>query len=676
MDEGGKVDLEALLKEAGSLYTPFEAREIVKGVLAAAPGLEGGAWLSLVAPQPSPELEQALLALRDDLAHRPAVGRADHAARLVILRTRLESHGLQGFLVPRADEHQGEYVPAHSERLAWLTGFTGSAGLAVILRDRAALFVDGRYTLQARAEVDGEAYGIRHLTDDPPEKWLAVQLDRDHRGTPAEPRLGYDSWLHTPDQVERLKAACDKAGAHLVPVDGNPVDAIWRDQPPPPLGPVVPHPPVFAGKDARDKLRDLAEALAADRQDAVVLTAPDTIAWLFNIRGADVPCTPLPLGFAAVEANGTARLFMDPRKLTPAARRHLEGIALLETPRALGTALARFGLERKRVRLDTASAAAWIADKLRAAGATVAPGADPCLLPKARKNAAELKGMRAAHRRDGVALCRFLAWLDREAPKGELTELDAVRRLEAFRGIDGSFRGPSFATIAAAGPNGAIVHYRADEDSNRRLEPGSLFLVDSGGQYPDGTTDVTRTIAIGSPTDEMKDRFTRVLKGHIALAGARFPKGTSGSQLDVLARRALWEAGVDYDHGTGHGVGCYLSVHEGPQRISKLPNKVALEPGMVLSDEPGYYKAGAYGIRIENLVAVQALPTPAGGERELLGFEVLTLAPIDRALIQKALLASDEAAWLDAYHARLREVLTPLLDGETGRWLAEATRHI
>ncbi|MEO5337175.1 MAG: aminopeptidase P family protein [Magnetospirillum sp. WYHS-4] len=672
-DGGG--DLERLLAEAGSPYSPAGVRDIVRGVLAASTGRDGDAWTSLIAAGSHPDLEQHLLTLKEDMAAgwRDGLAEGDRHTRLVVLRTHLEARGLHGFIVPRADEHQGEYVPRRSERLAWLTGFTGSAGVAVVLRDRAALFVDGRYTLQAAAEVDGDDWRILHLTDQPPDQWLAEVLDRDHRGGPAAPRLGYDPWLHTPEQVERYKAACEKAGGRLVPLDDNPIDAIWRDQPPPPLAPVVPHPPVFAGRDAADKLLELASVLGTERQDAVVLTASDSIAWLFNIRGGDVPHAPLPLGFAIVMADASARLFMDPRKLTPAVRRHLDPIATLEPVRALATGLARLGLEKRRVRLDNASANAWIADRLLASGAAVVHGSDPCALPKARKNPAELKGIRAAHRRDGVALVRFLAWLAREAPKGEITEMAAARHLESLRSADGSFRGPSFPTIAGAGPNGAIVHYRATEKTDRLLEPGGLFLVDSGGQYPDGTTDVTRTVAIGTPTDAMRDHFTRVLRGHIALASARFPKGTAGSQLDALARRPLWEAGLDYDHGTGHGVGCYLSVHEGPQRISKLPNRVPLEPGMVLSDEPGYYKAGAYGIRIENLMVVKALGVPADGEREMLGFEILTLAPVDRAAIAKSLMSADEILWLDAYHARVRETLGPLLDAEAARWLEQAT---
>lgn len=680
MNHGGMGkddDLARLLAEAGSSLTPAEVREIVRGVLAAG-GTAGETWTSLIAPQAIPALETRLQALRDEIAAgwHDGLGEGDRHTRLVILRTRLEERNLQGFLVPRADEHQGEYVPPRAERLAWLTGFTGSAGMAIVLRDRAALFVDGRYTLQAAAEVRNEDYEIRHLVEETPEKWLAERLAPEQRGTPAEPRIGYDPWLHTPDQVERLRVACAKAGAHLVPLDDNPVDSVWRDQPPAPLGPVVPYPPVFAGRDVNDKLLEIASVIATDRQDAAVVAAPDSLAWLFNIRGCDVPYAPLPLGFAIVGADASARLFIDPRKLTPAARRHLEGFATVETPQALATALAQFGIDKRKVRLDGASVPSWIADRLRATGAIVEAGADPCLLPKARKNSAELKGMRAAHKRDGAALVRFLAWLEREAPGGGVTEVAAAHRLDAFRQMDPACRGLSFPTIAGAGPNGAIVHYRATAKTDRPLEVGNLFLVDSGGQYLDGTTDVTRTVAIGTPDAEMRDRFTRVLKGHIAVAAALFPKGTTGSQLDPLARRALWEAGLDYDHGTGHGVGCYLSVHEGPARISKLPNRVVLEPGMVLSDEPGYYKTDAYGIRIENLVAVKAVPAPEGAERELLGFEVLTLAPIDRNLIDRDLLEAREIAWLDAYHARVRDSVKPLVDIETARWLDKATRPL
>ncbi|MGH6989949.1 MAG: M24 family metallopeptidase, partial [Stellaceae bacterium] len=571
-------------------------------------------------------------------------------------------------LVPRADEHQGEYVPPSAERLAWLTGFTGSAGLAAVLGERAALFVDGRYTLQARNEVDAALYEQRHLTEAPASDWIAETL------RPGE-ALGYDPRLHTLPEIERYAAAAAKAGGSLRALQENPLDIVWRDRPAPPLAPAVPHELRFAGRSSEDKRREIAASLAADRIDAAVLTAPDSIAWLLNIRGGDVPYTPLPLSFAILNADRTLALFIDPRKLTAATRGFLGNAIRVAKPDDFGPALETLGHDGKRVSVDPAHASAWVFDRLKAAGAQIHRAADPCLLPKACKNPVELQGCRAAHHRDGAALTRFLAWLAAEASKGELREIAVSDRLEEFRRTGEHFRGLSFPTISGAGANGAIVHYRAQPSSERPLQPGSFYLVDSGAQYLDGTTDVTRTIAIGEPSPEMRDRFTRVLKGHVALAMCRFPKGTTGSQLDALARHALWQVGCDYDHGTGHGVGSYLAVHEGPQRISKVPSGQPLLPGMIVSDEPGYYRAGAYGIRIENLVAVVELKDESA-ERPLYGFETLTLAPIDRNAIEPALMTDGEINWLDAYHARVRDMLTPVLDPATATWLAAATEPL
>ena len=593
----------------------------------------------------------------------------DRADRLTRLRVELGRRNLEGFLVPRADEHQGEYVAPRSERLGWLTGFMGSAGVAIVLLDRAAIFVDGRYVLQVRDETDPDQFEPLHSADVTPEAWLRGALQPGMR-------LGYDPWLHTPDGVERLRAACERAGAELAPCPDNPLDAVWQDQPDPPLDPVRPYPLDHAGEASADKRRRLGEALAEDRIDAAILTLPDAIAWLLNVRGTDIPHTPVVLCFAILHAQGQVDLFLDSRKVSDAGRAHLGPEVAIHVPGALGDALDRLGKEGKAVRLDPATAPSWIADRLAAAGARIARGPDPCALPKACKNPTELDGIRAAHLRDGVALTRFLAWIAREAPSGVLDELTASDRLEAFRRETNALQDLSFDTISAAGPNGAIVHYRASPRTNRRIEPGQLYLLDSGGQYLDGTTDVTRTAAIGTPTDEQRDRFTRVLKGHIALARARFPEGTTGSQLDTLARHALWQAGLDFDHGTGHGVGAYLSVHEGPQRISKMPSSIALKPGMIVSNEPGYYKAGAFGIRIENLVAVRPAESLPGGERPMLSFETLTLAPIDRALVDSSLLSDSEREWLNAYHAEVRERLSPLVDAETRAWLEDVTRPI
>jgi Xaa-Pro aminopeptidase len=598
-----------------------------------------------------------------------SVGAETIRERVERLRRELGKEGLTGFLVPRADEHQGEYVPPHAQRLGWLTGFTGSAGLAVVLTDTAAIFVDGRYTLQVRDETPADVFEHHHVTESPPAEWLRARLG-------AGDRLGYDSWLHTIEGVERLQATCGKVGATLVAVTENLVDRIWDDQPPPPRGPIVPHDLKHAGRPAPDKRREIAELLAKDAIDAAVLAAPDSIAWLLNVRGSDVAHTPLPLGFAIAHRDGAVDLFVDSAKLTPGLREHLGDSVHVLPPDALGPALDRLGAARRTVQVDPGATAAWIIQRLTAAGATVVRTADPCLLPKATKNDVELAGARSAHEKDGIALGRFFAWLAREAPAGRLTEITAAERLDALRAEEPLFRDVSFPTISGAGPNGAVVHYRATPRTDRRIEPGMLYLVDSGAQYLDGTTDVTRTVAIGPPTAEQRDRFTRVLRGHIALATARFPKGTTGSQLDALARAPLWDAALDYDHGTGHGVGSYLSVHEGPQRISKVGNSVALRPGMIVSNEPGYYKTGEYGIRIESLVVVVPVPAPAGGEVTLYGFETLTLAPIDRALVEPALLTAAERAWLDAYHARVREAIAPKVDRDTAAWLAEATRPL
>ena len=592
--------------------------------------------------------------------------RADtFADRLARLRAELTARGLDAFLVPRSDEHQGEYVPARADRLAWLTGFTGSAGMAAVAADRAAVFVDGRYTLQAEAEVDGALYAYRHIAEQPVTDWIAEALS-------AGQRLGYDPWLVTPAQLARYRAACDKAGVELVAADGNPLDAVWPDQPGPPLAPVTLLDEAFTGESSADKRRRIGRELAGAGDDAVVLTAPDSIAWLFNVRGGDVPFTPFALSFAILHGDGAVQWFIDERKLTAETRERLDNQVTVHAPEDLSQALDALGQANKTVRADQMTAAAWIHQRLADAGAKVQPGADPCQLAKALKTSAQQSGMRAAHKRDAVAVTRFLAWLDANASAGDVGEIAAADTLEAYRREKPEFRGLSFPTISGAGPNGAVVHYRVTPETELKLEAGSLYLVDSGAQYPDGTTDITRTVAIGAPSADMRRHFTLVLKGHIALARAVFPKGTSGSQLDVLARAALWRDGLDYDHGTGHGVGSYLSVHEGPQRISKMPSTVALEPGMVISNEPGYYLGGAYGIRIENLVMVVPAAGDAGAAGHL-AFETLTLAPIDRNLIDIELLAADEVAWLNDYHARVLDALAGQLPADVGAWLAAAT---
>ncbi len=593
-------------------------------------------------------------------------GNRDGLARL---RSLMAAAGVDAFLVPRADEHQGEYVPKCAERLAWLTGFTGSAGLAAVTKADAALFVDGRYVVQAPQQVDTAAFEVLLIPGAKLEDWLGTKLK-------AGAVVGFDPKLHTQNMIEDLAKHLEAKGIKLKALAGNLLDKAWgKARPAAPTSPIVPHPLKYAGKSAEAKITDLQAALKKDDADAVVLTLPDSIAWLFNIRGADVAHNPVPLAFAIVPVAGKPELFVEAAKIGAETRAHLAPVAKLLAPADLAKRLAAFKAQGKRVRLDPATAGVWFFRKLAGGKAKIVRGADPCLLPKARKNTAEIKGTRAAHKRDGAAVVRYLAWLDREAAGGKLDEITASRKLEETRAETQALKEISFDTISGSGPNGAIVHYRVTSATNRKLKSGELFLLDSGAQYVDGTTDITRTIAIGKPTREMQERFTLVLKGHIAIATARFPKGTRGIELDPFARRALWEAGLDFDHGTGHGVGSYLSVHEGPQSISKR-GMVPLEPGMIISNEPGYYKEGAYGIRIENLVLVAEAEKPSGGEREIMSFETLTLVPIDRRLVLPAMLTPEERAWLNAYHTRVAEVLAPELSPAERAWLMSATAPV
>jgi Xaa-Pro aminopeptidase len=594
--------------------------------------------------------------------------RAESVARVAALRAELARRGLSGFIVPRADRHQNEFVPASEERLAWLTGFTGSAGCAVVLPERAAIFVDGRYQLQVRDQVDTTLFTVCHLVDEPPEKWLQT-----HLGPGAQ--FGYDPWLHTVDGVEKLEKACAEVGAELVAVEGNPVDVVWTERPPPPKGAMIAHPFRFAGEEAAAKIARIRGKLIDLRADALVVSDPQSVAWTFNIRGSDIPHVPVALAFAIIKKDERATIYVDWAKLDDEIRELLKPHADLRWPDELIPDLAGLGREQRTVRIDQATAASTIAHLVTTRGGRISRGSDPIAMMKAVKNNAEIDGARAAHRRDGAAVTRFLAWFDREAARSRITEIDAVAAIESFRRETGALKDVSFPTIAGAGPNGAIVHYRVTRNSNRPIVPNDLFLIDSGAQYQDGTTDITRTIAVGNPSTEMRDRFTRVLKGHIAIARAVFPEGSTGAQLDPLARQALWAAGLDFDHGTGHGVGSYLSVHEGPARISKL-GTVPLKRGMILSNEPGYYKEGRYGIRIENLVLVTEAPHVAGAEKALNTFETLTLVPIDRCLIDPHLLTADEIAWLDAYHARVAQALIYMVDPETRPWLEAATRPL
>ncbi|MCR5876368.1 aminopeptidase P family protein [Phenylobacterium sp. J426] len=590
------------------------------------------------------------------------------AKHVPLIRKAMQQQGLDGFLVPHEDEHQNEYLPEANDRLAWASGFTGSAGAAVILQDKAAIFVDGRYTLQVRDQVDPGVFEIRDLVEGGVPAYLETAAAKGQR-------IGYDPRLHSPDALHWLKAAAAKAGAELTPVEANPVDAAWgQDRPAQPVAPVVPHPAQYSGEDSNAKRARIGEIIAGKGADAAVLTAPASLAWLFNVRGGDVIRSPLPLGQAIVNKDGSARLFLDSQKVTPELPAWLGNQVRLETPEDLPQALG--DLKGKKVVVDPAQSSAWYFEALQAAGAEVVRGEDPCALPRACKNAIEIEGSRQAHIRDGAALTRFLHWLATEGQTNPPDEIEVVTKLEAFREATGALKDLSFDTIAGAASNGAIVHYRPTARLNKRTEPGALLLVDSGAQYLDGTTDVTRTVAIGEPTQEMRERFTLVLKGHLALARVRFPAGTTGSQLDALARFPLWQAGLDYDHGTGHGVGSYLGVHEGPQRIAKAPNTVALRPGMIVSNEPGYYKEGEYGIRIENLQFVTEAAQVQGGERPMHGFETLTLAPIDRRLVVAEMLTPEEREQFNGYHARVRETVGPLLDGDVRAWLDEATAPV
>lgn len=588
-----------------------------------------------------------------------------YSDRLKALRDQLKSDRLDGFVVPLTDEHMSEYVGEYAQRLAWLTGFQGSAGNAVVLPEAAAIFTDGRYTLQVREQVDGNDWQYVPVPQQSIAGWLS-------EFAPEGGRIGYDPWLHTRDWVKEATKALAERGAELVAVTRNPIDAVWSDHPSPSLARLTVHPDDAAGRSSADKRQEVADWLAERKADAVVLSALDSIAWLLNIRGRDVDHTPVALSYAIVNADGTADFFVAPEKMTDAVAQHLGNAVRVHPRTAFDDALR--GFAGKRVAADPERAVAAIFDGLDAGGAKILSVRDPVVLAKALKNPAEIAGHKAAQARDGAAIVRFLRWVSETAPKGGLTELDCVAKLHAFREETGLLKDTSFDTISAAGGHGASPHYRVDTASNAELKMGQLYLVDSGGQYEDGTTDITRVLPIGEPTAEMRDRFTRVLKGHIAIDVAQWPEGITGGQLDSFARRPLWEVGLDYAHGTGHGVGAFLAVHEGPQRIA-APNYAGsgqseiLRAGMICSNEPGYYKAGEYGIRIENLVLI--VERTLDGGAKVLGFETLTWAPIERDLINPALLTEDELNWLNNYHARVIEKIGPLLEGEDKAWLME-----
>ena len=583
--------------------------------------------------------------------------------RLALLRRAMADAGLAGFIVPRADAHQGEYVAACDDRLAWLTGFTGSAGLCAVLNDVAGVFADGRYRVQVRAQVDCDHFTPVDWPETKPGVWLAQHL-------PEGGTVGFDPWLWTPAQIDEIAAALPE-GVRLVPTD-NLIDAIWPDRPAPPKGRITPWPETLAGATHAEKRTKLAETLSEKGTRAAVITLCDSLAWLLNIRGSDIPRNPVPQGFAIVQDTGHVQLFTDPAKLDPEARAHLGDAVALAAPDAFGPALDALD---GPVQIDRKSVPAWVVQRLDAAGVAHRWGEDPCVLPKARKTEAEIAATRAAHLRDGAAVCEFLAWFDAQPP-GTLTEIDIVTKLEQCRAATGQLLDISFDTIAGSGPNGALPHYRVTEGSNRTVRDANLTVLDSGGQYLDGTTDITRTLPTGTPGEEERAAFTRVLQGMIAISRLRFPRGLAGRDLDALARYPLWLADQDYGHGTGHGVGVYACVHEGPQRLSRV-SEVPLEPGMILSNEPGYYREGAFGIRIENLIVVrEAAPVTGGEGATSLDFETLTFVPIDRRLIVAEMLSEGERAWLDNYHAACRDKIGPLLSGPSRVWLDRQTEPL
>lgn len=618
-------------------------------------------WTDLIAPGADDALKSDLAQLLADVADQTQPW---NAARLDAVRSSMNAQGLDGFIVPQADPHMGEYIPARHQRLAWLTGFSGSAGVALLHKDAAALFVDGRYTIQAAQEIDSNCIEARHFQKPPAKEWLCDRVE-------AGDRIGYDATLLSVRQVDDWRKSLEDQGAEFVAVAENPIDASWLNQPPEPLSPMLPHPIAYSGESLEDKCARLGKKLAEEKIDSMVFNQLDAVAWLLNVRGNDVSNTPVSVSYAVLHQDGTADLYIDPIKRSEPLTRHLGNRVSVFTLDSLADNLRALGANGKSVGLAAATATDWLRSTLMDGGADIVLVDDIVELPRAIKNETELNGTRAAHRRDSAALTRTLHWVSQEGPKGTLTELDIVARLETERAKEALHKGPSFDTISGAGPHGAIVHYRVSEASNSRIEPGSLLLLDSGAQFLDGTTDITRTLAIGPASEEAQDCFTLVLKGHIALARAKFPVGTTGAQLDVLARQFLWDQGLNFDHGTGHGVGSYLGVHEGPQRVSAAGH-AKLKPGMILSNEPGYYKEDAFGIRIENLIVVQKSPDVKG----FLTFETITFAPIDRTLINKGLLTESETAWMDAYHAKVRAITASQVNGDDLAWLMAATEPL
>lgn len=673
----GDEHLASLLSASGEKRTVEEVKETLKGILAAPEDLgDPNRWVRLFRVDGNDEAVQQLSALKADLA---ANQNSVKQNRLADLRAELAKRNVDGFFVPRADEFQGEYVPARAERLAWITDFTGSAGSAVILKDKAGFFTDGRYTLQSKAQVEAKDFQICNISENQgsiptitPTEWIEKNL-------PQGARFGIDPWVHTPNGAKRIKDAVEKAGGTLVLLDDNPLDAAWKDQPPAPLAPVVPQDLKFAGKSSEDKRKELGAELSAKGADAIVIALPEETCWLLNVRGGDVPCTPFALSYAIGHKDGSVDWFIDQRKVTDETRAWVGADVRIHDLGDFAGAVETLAKGGRKVWIDPNSAPVKAAEIVSAGGGTVHSEKSPLQLMKAKKNAVEVQGSIDAHIRDGVAVTRFLCALSGQGEAAKYDELSASDMLQAFREEGQNFRGLSFDTISGAGANGAIVHYRSTPETNKPLTDGPIYLVDSGAQYLDGTTDITRTIAVDSVTAEMKEHFTRVLKGHIQVAMSVFPEGTVGKELDDKARAALKEVGLDYAHGTGHGVGSYLSVHEGPCGISPLSTTVPFAPGMIVSNEPGYYKEGAYGIRIESLVTVTDTGQTDEDGKKLLGFKTLTMAPIDVNLVEPKLLTDEELKWFNDYHMEVRNTLKPLLDKvdpEASKFLVKATEPL
>ena len=639
---------------------------IINGIAAAPPLGDTDDWFELL-PKKVPLQERSELAIKlEEIRKKQDACFYNNKGRLKRLRQEMKRQKIDGLIIPKVDEHQGEYIAKHSERLFWLSGFSGSAGQAIVLAKKAALFVDGRYVLQVKKEVCSNEYECINGNIESLSSWLSKNLKPNSK-------LSFDPWLHSENQIHLLQNICKIFKIKLIASRKNLIDKIWLDQPPPPISPIMTHSLAFAGETSKSKRQKVAKHLINHACTAQILTSPDSIAWLLNIRGNDIPFTPFVLSFAIVHKNGSVDWFVDEKKFPLRTKKSLSKDIKVHDPNEFLPVLKNLAKKKSTLLCDSNSTPQLIFEKLKGFGIQIIRGADPCQSLKSKKNKTELLGAQNAHLRDGVAVCNFLSWFSQSALKENETEISAANFLEAERSKNDLFRGLSFSTIAGYGSNGAIVHYRANQQSNKTIKAGSLILIDSGAQYLDGTTDITRTIAIGKPTQVMKSQFTRVLKGHIALASAKFPIGTTGSQLDTLARQFLWEVGLDYNHGTGHGVGSFLSVHEGPQRISKSPSPAVLRPGMIISNEPGYYKAGAYGIRIENLVMVKPAENLKVKKNKFLEFETLTLAPIDITLIDARLLTENEIFWINSYHERVIKNLLPLVNNSTKTWLKKTT---